>query len=463
MKTADEILDAAGAPRPALARSTERHRGQLRMAQRLAAMHEGRLLHVHRLGWYVWDGSRWTPDEDGAPIRAVRDMLDAALAELPTLVKEDRDALYRDIARSESASAMNGILAIAGADERMAAAPGRLDTDPYLLNCANGTLDLRTGELREHDPRDLITKVAGCVYEPGATSDAFARFIAEVLPDEEVRAFVKRMLGQSLAGVVREHVLPIFTGKGKNGKSTLIETVRAVLGDYAIEAEPDLLLARDRAHPTGLADLMGRRLVTSQETDEGRKLAAATVKRLTGGDRIRARRMREDFFEFTPSHTVVMITNHKPRVPGDDDALWRRIRIVPFDVVVDKPDPTLPERLREELPGVLAWLVDGYREYVEHGLTAPEGVTRVTEDYRNASDSIGRFLAERTTANQHAHVRARQLYADWANWCQQNGENPGSEVTFAEAMARRGIEKKRSSGGQIYRGLGLLTNEGEML
>jgi putative DNA primase/helicase len=158
-----------------------------------------------------------------------------------------------------------------------------------------------------------------------------------------------------------------------------------------------------------------------------------------------------------------MITNHKPRVPGDDDALWRRIRIVPFDVVVEQPDATLPERLREELPGVLAWLVAGYREYAEHGLTAPAGVTRVTESYRNASDALGRFLDERTTTNANAYVGARQLYGEWANWCHANGEEAGSEVTFAEAMTRKGHEKKRSSAGQVYRGIGVLAREGETL
>lgn len=434
---------------------SEKHRGQLRMAQRLAAQHEGQLLHVHRMGWHVWDGTRWKPDDDGAPLRAVRDTIGQALVDLRYLPPDERDKLYKDISKSESASAMNGILTLAGADERLATAPARLDTHAHLLNCRNGTVDLRTGELRAHTPADMITKVAGCDFDWDAKGELFREFVEQVLPDAGTRDFVQRVLGQALCGTVTEHVLPILTGKGKNGKTTLIETVRSALGDYAMEAEPDLLLARESAHPTGLADLLGRRLVTCQETDEGRRLAAATVKRLTGGDRIRARRMRQDFFEFIPSHTVVMITNHKPRVSGDDDALWRRIRVVPFDFIPDRPDNTLPERLRADLPGVLAWLVLGYLDYVDKGLETPQDVSEATGRYRGDSDALGRFLQERAIANPQAHVRARELYHAWETWSKDAGEQPISEVEFANALDRRGITKTRRSIGYVYLGIGL--------
>jgi putative DNA primase/helicase len=197
------------------------------------------------------------------------------------------------------------------------------------------------------------------------------------------------------------------------------------------------------------------RLAVTQETDEGRRLAPATVKRLTGGDKIRARRMRQDFFEFTPSHTAVMVTNHKPRVSGDDPALWRRIRIVPFDVVVAEPDSGLPDRLALELPAVLAWAVGGYRAYTERGLDAPETVAKWTEDYRVDSDAVGRFLDESTIESPAAHVRARELCTAWSAWSQGNGEVSGSEVEFSAALARRGFEKTRRSVGMVYLGLGL--------
>lgn len=434
--------------------SVERHGGQLRFAERVASRYLGRLLYVHGIGWHAYDGTRWTPDRDGTAERAVIDTVKAAFAELSGLDDSERKKLLRDIGRCESASGVDGVLRLASCLGTFAVSPGRLDADPYLLNTTTGTWDLRTDTVAEHSPKDLITKVTGC--GGGGDGPHFRRFLAEVLPDEDVRAFVQRLLGYALLGTVREHVLALFVGTGCNGKSTLLEAVMAALGDYAITAEPELLLHRDGAHPTGQADLLGVRLAVMSETGEGRKLAAATVKRLTGGDKIRARRMRQDFFEFDPSHTLIMMTNHRPVVPGDDPALWRRLLIVPFDVVVEHPDPGLPERLALELPAVLGWLIEGYRKYATGGLAAPEAVTVRTAEYRASSDALGRFLEERTQPNPNAVESARDFFSAWCAWCRDSGEEPGTEVAFAETMSRRGFEKRRRSGGRFYVGLLML-------
>ncbi|MGO1054522.1 DNA primase family protein [Crossiella sp. CA198] len=436
----------------------EMHRGQLRMAERLAARHGGRLLHAHNMGWYLWDGQRWAPDRDGAAMRAAIDTVKAALHELTHLDGSDRSALNGDIRKSESASGLEGMLRIAEALTTFAVSADQLDADPYLFNTADGTLDLRTGEIRPHAPADRITKVAGCGLgeEHG---EAFPRFLAEILPDADVRGFAQRLFGYAMLGTVREHVLPIFTGTGQNGKSTLLNVVGEAFGDYAIAAEPEMLVDRGNTHPTGQADLLGVRLAMTSETDEGRQLAAATVKRLTGGDKIRARRMRKDFFEFEPSHTIVLVTNFKPKVSGDDPALWRRIRVVPFDVVVEQIDTRLSERLALELPSVLGWAYAGYREYTATGLAAPEVVAERTAAYRASSDALGRFLDDRAIITPHGFVRARELFRAWSDWCHQNGEQAGSEVTFADAMARRGHTKTRRSIGQVY--LGLILQEAE--
>lgn len=427
------------------------HRGEMRFAERLAQRYTGRLLHVHGLGWYVWDGRRWKPDRDGAAQRAVIDTVKAAFSELSGLADDGRRKLLRDIGRCESASGVTGVLRLASCLTAFAVSPDRLDADPYLLNTADGTLDLRTGEVREHTPTDLITKVTRCGLQHTGTD--FAEFLHEVLPDPAVRAFVQRLLGYALLGAVREHVLALFVGSGCNGKSTLLETVMAAMGDYSIAADPELLLHRDGAHPTGQADLLGVRLAVMAETGEGRKLAPATVKRLTGGDKIRARRMRQDFFEFEPSHTLVVMTNHRPVVPGDDPAMWRRLLLVPFDVVVQKPDPTLLRRLAQDLPAVLGWLVEGYKQYADVGLAAPDAVMARTDEYRASSDALGRFLEERTHANPNDAVGARELYTAWCEWCRHNGEEIGSEMSFAEAMSRRGIGKKRRAAGVVYPGV----------
>ncbi len=407
-KYADDAERVALAAAP---RINEQHRGQLRFAERFVTQHEHWLRHVHGVGWHLWDGARWARDTNGASTRAAVEAVKAAFTDLPDLDREGRNDLLADIRRCESASGLEGVLRLAGSLLPVAVSVDQLDADPYLLNTTNGTLDLRTGELREHDPADLLTKVAGCAYHPNARSAVFGNFLTEVLPDPAVRTFLARVFGHALLGQVVEHVLPIFTGTGLNGKTTLVDTAAAVFGDYAIATEPDLLVDRGAVHTTGQADLLGVRLAVCSETDAGRRLAAATVKRLTGGDRMRARRMRQDNIEFAPSHTVLMVTNHKPVVAGDDPALWRRLRIVPFEIVVSTPNPRLKEQLALELPGVLAWMVKGYRDWEErNGLSEPDAVTSATDAYRASSDALGRFLSDRCLESQLAGVKARQLF-----------------------------------------------------
>ena len=439
----------------ATADDPELHRSQVRIAERFTVTHGSELRYAHGLGWLGWDGTRWRGDRDGAPIRAVITTLKQAIAQADT-------ELAKDIRKAETAPSLHGILSIATCLHPFTVPAEDLDPDPHLLNCHNGTLDLRTGTLRPHDRADLITKVTGCGYDPDAHGPTFEKFIGEVLPDEQVRGYVQRLLGQALAGKVTEHVLPIFTGVGCNGKTTLIELVLQVFGDYGLSAESELLVEHGPGrHPTGQSDLLSMRLAITQETDEGRRLAAATVKRLTGGDKIRARKMHKDFFEFTPSHTVLMVTNHKPKVSGDDPALWRRLQVVPFDVVVADPDTALPDRLSLELPAVLSWLVKGYQEYQQKGLAPPVAVSERTKEYLDSSDTLGRFLDERTLASTHAHVKARELFSAWSGWCQTNGEVPGSEVIFAAAMTRRGFEKAKRVGVMTYLGLMIAAEDQE--
>ncbi len=430
----------------------ELHRSQLRLAERLAARYGDRLRHAHGLGWLVWDQTRWARDVDGEPMRAAIAVVKQAAQEAGS--GNDGD-LAKDVRAAERVNALRGILDIAACLRPLAVAAAALDADPYLFNCTNGTLDLRTGALRGHDPDDLITKRAGCELSETANGPTFDKFIGEILPDEAVRSFVQRLMGYAMLGKTVEHVLPLFVGVGANGKTTLIEVLKAAFGDYAIAAEPELLVERDHAHPTGQADLQGVRLAVTTETDEGRRLAAATVKRLTGGEKIRARRMRMDFIEFPPSHTLIMVTNHKPKVSGDDPALWRRLLVTPFDVVIGSPDGTLGDRLALELPRVLAWAREGYRAWVKRGLDPPEPVRQRTAAYRASSDAVGRFLDEEAVESTLARVGARDLYNAWVSWCERTGEPSGSEVTFAEAMGNRGCPKRKSHGVQMYLGIGL--------
>lgn len=433
----------------------EAHRGHARMAYRLARVYKGRLLHVTGLGWHVWDGHRWIRDEDGASKRAVLDTLRRALAESI----DDKD-LRLDVRKCESSAGINGVLDIAAALEPMSASVPNLDADPYLLNVANGTLDLRTMTLRAHDPADRITKVCRAAYTPGAKSDKWVSFLDRVLPDEQVREFVQRLVGVGLLGLVVEHILPIFTGTGANGKSVFDKAIRHALGDYASTAEPDLFMQRAGAHPTGEMDLLGIRWCAVSESEKGRRLAEATMKRLTGGDTIRARRMRQDFVEFTPSHTAVLITNHLPTVSGDDKAIWRRIRVVPFNVVIppDERDPHLDEKLQLDAEAVLSWAVHGYSDYLaKGGLAEPESVKAATDTYQVDSDAVARFLAERCIVNPSMYGTPSEFHASWTSWAVDDGSEQLSLKALTQALAEKGFKVHKSNGRRLVRGIGLLS------
>ena len=460
---ADVRSRMADAAEPGLDLDSEPHRSQVRFALRLAAAEVDRLLHVPGLGWHAWDGARWAADTGDrhakqAVIRAVRQArLDAARMRS----NKDRDDLWCDAKSCETATGVRGVLEIAAALPPLSALAPELDQGVSLLNTPRETLDLRTGAVRPCDPKDRLTKATGCVYDPDASSDTWEEFLAATLPDEEVRRFLQRVVGLSLVGRVIEHVLPILTGSGRNGKGTFVRTVASALGDYAIETEPDLFMARDRAHPTGLLDLRGVRFATCQETDAGRRLDVAVVKRLTGGDTIRARRMRQDYIEFTPSHQPFLITNHLPKVPADDPALWARLLVVPFDQsFLGREDRGLEERLSNDLPAVLAWAVAGWVDYQRLGsLDPPESVTAATSSYRLNNDHLAQFFEDRCLLNPHMHVMSSALWSEWEAWCTASNIRPGTNRTFKADLEAHGIIHERSMHGVRYRGIGLAGEE----
>jgi putative DNA primase/helicase len=277
--------------------------------------------------------------------------------------------------------------------------------------------------------------------------------------------FVQRLLGYSLVGEVIEHILTIFYGSGSNGKSLLVETVQAVLGEYADHAAADLLLTKHgNEHPTGLADLFGKRLVFAVESDQGRRLSEAVAKELSGGDTIHARRMREDFWSFRPSHTLIMATNHRPRVQGTDHALWRRLRLVPFNVRFWakargesgppelEADTGLKKKLEAEYSGILRWLVDGCLAWQREGLREPPEVLAATAEYRAAEDTLAEFLADCCELAEEFETKASDLRKAYEDWCKANGERPVSGRRLGEYLADQGV-RKRTSNGVWYRGI----------
>jgi putative DNA primase/helicase len=273
---------------------------------------------------------------------------------------------------------------------------------------------------------------------------------------EALIEYVQRLIGYCLTGDVSEQILPIFWGTGANGKSTLVNIIFAMLGlDYSMKAPPDLLMVkRNESHPTERADLFGKRFVACIETDEHKRLAESLVKDLTGGDRLRARRMREDFWEFTPSHKAILCTNHKPVIRGTDYAMWRRIHLVPFNVTIPEVerDKKLGEKLSAELPGILAWAVRGCLAWQRDGLGTPSEVVEATMVFRSQQDVLGQFMDECCHNGEKAQSRASVLYAAYKLWADENGERViMSQRSFGLALTERGIERYKD-GVMKYRG-----------
>jgi putative DNA primase/helicase len=348
------------------------------------------------------------------------------------------------------------MVALARSEPGIPVTPDQLDGDPWVLNLYNGTLDLKSGELREHRREDLITKIAPVEYDPKAEAPTWEKTLQRVLPSEALRKFFKRLAGYCLTGDTSELTLCLLYGTGANGKSTVVNALLDVLGDFGKQAAPDLLLAKHGSHPTELADLLGARLVASVEVDEGRRLAEGLVKQLTGGDKVKARRMREDFWEFSPTHKLFMSVNHKPLVRGTDWAIWRRIRMIPFTETIppEEQDKQLPKKLRAELPGILRWAVEGCLMWQREGLGEPDEVKAATEAYRAQMDLLASWIEERCIVHSDAWVPFKDLYTDYSEWCVESGEKPETKRSFGNRLKERGFEPDRGTGNiPIRRGI----------
>ena len=430
--------------------------GHTRMAYRMAATVAGQLIHVADLGWFYWTGKRWAEDRG---TKHTKRALNAMLLEAWDEAFED-EQLRKDVKLAQSAAAKNGIIAEAAALPEFSVDLDELDADPYLINVANGTLDLRTMTLRAHDPADRCTKITAGAWRADTTGPTWQKFIREVLPDETVRAFLARYVGQALVGEVTEHKLAILTGTGGNGKGVWYGAVDFALGDYAITPQPDMLLSRrsDSAFD-GSVELRGARWAVFSEVDPGRALAPATLKRLTGGDRITGRQLYRNNISFTPSHTLAMVANHLPTVPDMSRGMWRRLLVVPFDTEVpeERMDEQLLFKLQAEADAVLSWAVAGWVDYRERGmrLDPPQEVQAATMGYRQESDQLSKFVEEQTIEVPGMTVTTTALWTRFQAWASELGEAPQltGRTKFAEALVERMGWKKNTRGHWIGRDL----------
>jgi putative DNA primase/helicase len=417
-------------------------------AERLIALHGGELRYVRTWGkWLGWNGKHWALDE-GAPHRAAKDVARAVMRQANRIADlKARGEAVKYALKLEAKATIEAAVSLARHELAIAIEHGALDADPWLLCVRNGTVDLRDGVLRAHARDDLVTKMAPIAYDAAATCPRFERFMFEIMAGDAARVtFLQRFLGYCLTGDVREHVLAFWHGGGCNGKSLLAFVVLHVVGDYGGKAAPDLLFKGEHTerHPTELADLHGLRLVVANETTRGRAWDEATVKDVTGGDSLRARRMREDFWQFDPTHKIVVFGNHKPRVKTVDDAMKRRLRLVPFAVSFEgRQDKTLQQTLIAEAPGILRWLVDGCLAWQRDGLPDVDAIREATAGYFRDEDTVGQFFAAECVFAPDAKVARKELRERYQAWAEERGERPISPKTLAEALRDRGVTERK--------------------
>jgi putative DNA primase/helicase len=422
------------------------------IAQVFARRFEDQLRFCHHTGaWFEWTGTHWKMDKTSLAFQFCRELsreftMDSGQTEL----KEVRRISFA-----------GGVEKFAKSDRLMAVTCEIWDRDPFLLGTPAGTVDLRTGKLREPDPADGITRITS--VSPAATVDCprWLQFLEQTFGDAELIGFIKQWGGYCLTGDINEHALVFGFGNGKNGKSVWMNTITGIMGDYATTAAMETFTASkfDR-HPTELAMLRGARLVTASETEEGRSWAESRIKQITGGDPITARFMQKDFFTFQPNFKLSIIGNHKPLLRNVDEAARRRFNLIPFNRTPINIDPLLGQKLRAEWPGILRWLIEGCLDWQNRGLVRPKSVIAATESYFEDQDLIGQWLDEKCDAepeNKYKWEATAMLFASWTEFSNLAGEGPGSRKTFSTELTRRGFENFSQGHANIrsFRGLRL--------
>ena len=417
--------------------------------------------------WLIWDGKRHAIDQQRRIESLAKQVADLIWREVAALLPNLHPITAAEVVRFARATSntrgISDMLTSVKSEPGIAIMPAQLDAHPWLLNCDNGTVDLKTGGLLPHNREHFLTKICPHPYllGPEAECPIWETTIDKIFGgNADLVGFFRRWCGSTVVGEVIEHILAIFWGVGSNGKSLIVETLLEALGDdYATKGASDLLLAThgDR-HPTEKADLFGKRLVIVNETDDGRRLAEGVVKELTGGDTVKARRMREDFWSFRPSHSLALVSNYKPDVKGTDHGIWRRLRLLAFlqkfwdrgkgetGPAEYEANPRLKDELRPELPGIVAWMVRGCIEWQRQGLGQPAEVTAATTDYRDSMNTLALFFDDCCSLEEGMTVKASEMRKSYVAWCDENGEKPVSGRKFGEFLADKNVAKRKSNG-----------------
>ncbi|MGI8404631.1 MAG: phage/plasmid primase, P4 family [Thermomicrobiales bacterium] len=433
-------------------------------AERLVHRHGHDVKYNYSRGvWHVWTGSHWGEDTAGQMDQLAKDTVRSIPQEAAGLEGEAYTRRLKFAASSESAGKRAAMIELARSEPGIPVLADALDANPWLLNVANGTLDLLTGNLQPHDRADLITRCLRTPYDRAAACPTFLGFLDRVFAgNTELVSYVQRMIGYALTGSIREQAIFIAYGNGSNGKSTLLGAIANMLEQYATEADTDSFLERqgDRIRED-VAALDGARFVSASETADGKRLSEAFVKKATGGEKLRARRLFENGYTFMPTCKVWLSTNHRPQIAGTDLAIWRRIRLIPFMVTIpdNERDRDLPAKLEAELPGILTWAVEGCKQWLSMGEQPSTAVMQATAQYRRDSDALANWLEDRCELKAGAREQARELYSDYLGYCDRSGEEALKQRTFGTRLTERGFGETRTGAARFRTGIRLINPE----
>ena len=403
--------------------------------------------------WLKWTGTHWVPDDTQQVQDLVRSVCRQSCLDL-------KPAEARRIA---SARTINAVRGIASTDRSVAVGVDVWDSHPGILNTPGGTIDLETGEISAAKRDHYLTQITAA--SAGSVPAIWVDFLDQITGgDPALLAYLARVCGYCLTGETSEQAFFFFHGDGGNGKSVFIQTIAKALGSYAATAPLDTFTVnRNNAHPTDLAGLRGKRLVTITETEQGRSWAESRIKSITGGDPIRARFMHRDFFEFLPSFKLIVVGNHRPQLTSVGAAMRRRLQLVPFAITVpeNERDKNLANKLENNLDGILAWILDGYHDWRSQGLSPPDSVIRASEDYFHDEDLVGQWIQEQCVTGANRSATSRSLFENWSRWAGAQGVERGSTKLFGEALRSRNFVPKHSRTGNLWHGLALRCRAGD--
>jgi len=411
--------------------------------------------------WIVWNGKFWEMDEGGALIHEkglemVRNIYDELLK---TADYRERIDIEKAAMMSESVRRRKAFVEAATWISALRIRTDELDSNPWLLNVKNGTVDISSGEFREHKPEDMITKIANVDYDPAADCPMWKKFVREIMDYKaDIIKFVQTAAGWSLSGDISEQTMFILYGTGANGKSTFLNTIMYILGDYATATPTETFMKKTGDNfSNDVARLRSTRFVTTTEVEQGRRLSEPLIKKITGNDEMTARFLYGEFFNFKPTFKIFMATNHKPVIKGTDYGIWRRIKLIPFTerIPEEKQDKHLELKLREEASGILNWLLEGIANWKQERLKTPKAVLFATDEYRGEMDVIGNFIKEKCRQKKEMTIQIKKLYKAYSDWCEENNEHAVSERFFTLRLKEMGFEQSRTSTERYWIGIGL--------